>query len=157
MTDNAIDIGLRQSMQDQVKKKVLWENASPGSSFAEQKITIPDILNYDYTDIDYKPTTTSPTRKCERTPIETDGSGTLVGFLNLGSNSATASIYRTFDIASDGITFKDCEYKSGQSGNASVVNTYNIPLTIYGIKVVGGVIRKLKTLAVPIFLRWEVA
>ena len=133
-----IDNALRQSMQDQIKKKKLWTNASPTSSFASQKVSL-DLTNYSGVDIEvgYNNGADAPINTFE-CPI-----GRYVRVVVVGPLSTSSSIYgvsRAAEVDADGITFGDTTSKAfNTSGNGEINNARAIPLNIYGIKnILGG-------------------
>lgn len=54
MANSVIDKALQQTMQDQVKEKVLWKNASPDSTFPQQNVTVANLADYDQYEIEAK-------------------------------------------------------------------------------------------------------
>jgi len=99
---------------------LLWENASPTSSFTPQTISL-DLSGYKFVLVVMgaysSSTVTLPTAI---TPIGMSGCGSWAN----GSNNAT----RQYTVSPSGVTFAD-GYKSG-----AVDNTYCKPLEIYGVK-----------------------
>ena len=63
---------------------------------------------------------------------------------------------RQYAVSSTGVQFQQGYGKSITNAGTSVRNDYAMPLTIYGIQLLGGVIHKLKSLAAPLFGRKEV-
>lgn len=116
--------------------RTLWKNASPGSAFAEQRLSLQANV-YDFTVICCKGSTDTAGQT---------GGGTVVLGLNgetgqvLTENSARM-VRRSFSRDSDGkIYIGDCEYTSQYNQAASRVtkNNATIPMIIYGIKLMGG-------------------
>ena len=136
--------------------RTLWENASPGSAFAEQRLSL-QANDYDFTVICCKGSALNAGQT---------GGGTVVLGLNgesgqiLTENSAQM-VRRAFNRDLDGkIYISDCAYTKQYSQAASRVTNNNatIPMIIYGIKLMGGAIRKIKAcLKSPLFFRKEVA
>lgn len=141
-----IDKALQQSIKNQVKETVLWQNASPNSSFAAQKINVSvpsDAAVY----ATYAYSGSNPiVAESPETKIGKSGYTTIEAGID-GTSGLTVRM-RDFDVESDGISFGNCSTKTSNNFKATeVTNNYMIPLFIYAKRVLGGVIHKLITLA----------
>lgn len=111
--------------------KLLWENASPQSTFAEQTISL-DLSGYDFVAITFMSSTDEPENwKTQIFPANHGGVLT-------SSNSATGvsppyyETNRSFTISETGITFGAGRYSYGTTQN-NVDPMRCIPEKIYGI------------------------
>ena len=113
---------------DDIPMTLLWTNASPTSSFANQTITI-DLSDYDAVLVKSK--------------IVTDINGVFSQLFFKSSGYSylffvyTHIFYRFLEISDSGIVFGHCNYLSNYGASGfSVGDNYAIPLQIYGVKVV---------------------
>ena len=122
--------------------KTLWKNASPESAFAEQRLPL-QANDYDFTVVCCKGSLSAAGQT---------GGGTVVLGLNgesgqiLTENSARI-VRRAFNRDLDGkVYISDCVHinQYGQSASRVVSNNNTIPMIIYGIRLMGGAIRKIK-------------
>lgn len=151
---SVIDNALQTLFKLGIEVKTLWENASPGSSFPEQNIKV-------------------NTSGCDFVLIPLKGAanaaGTLVGGNLLLSNigeaaqhvgqSSARMMSRGATWTSTGrIAINSCQIVNDYDNPGTRTNspTHMVPLAVYGIKLLGGVIHKLKTLTASLFQRREV-
>ena len=113
---------------DDIPMTLLWTNASPTSSFANQTITL-DLSDYDAVLVKSKIVTDI---NCVFSQLFFKSSGYSYLFFVY-----THIFYRFLEISDSGIVFGHCNYLNNyaQSG-FSVGDNYAIPLQIYGVKVV---------------------
>lgn len=110
----------------QIKK--LWENASPTSSFAAQRISL-DLSEYTHTIVLGKLSATTQAKDMFMTPVGETG---MINFSYGAGSGGAASYYRVFNTSASGI-----EFVGGNFAYTSVEKTANdaaIPYIIYGIK-----------------------
>lgn len=112
------------SVDDVVTETLLWQNASPTSSFDPQTISIP-LAEYDMYKILYAPSTGYSTR--EMSMEARAGSGCVL----IGMWADTDSIFhRSVSSSTTGLSVANA-YANKEKNNA-----YCIPLAVYGIKAV---------------------
>ena len=144
-----IDNALQQSMQDQVKKKKLWTNASPTSSFAEQKVSL-DLTGYQGVRVKLAYNNSSMSDIQAEFDIEIGKQTHAVMFGPLTAEGTTIlTTARMLTAETDGVEIETAYAKNtGMTAEGTVNNTRQIPIDIYGIKnILGGVIHKLITIA----------
>ena len=132
-----IDNALRQSMQDQVKETVLWQNASPNSSFVGQTIPaeIPDDAEV-YAKFAY---TAGNNTVIDSTPIPKGKLGWAIFTARVQEDDVPTTFReRTFSTSDAGVVFNPCFSKTANSSVTTQTNNYVIPLTIYAKRVLGG-------------------
>lgn len=112
--------------------RVVWQNASPSSSFAAQTIKL-NLSGYDFVYILMKASVTAANSVVHM--VKKGASQNLEQSGNLASESAIVVLYRNASVAEDGIVFGGGHIKSAAS--PSVDNTRTIPIAVYGIKNVG--------------------
>lgn len=151
---SAIDNALQALFVNGCKIKKLWTNASPTSQFTAQKINL-TLSNYDAVLAEFKTSTATSASEYCRICFEDneDWADTLA---NANLNEVVEIRTRQYAVSSTGVQFQQGYGKSITNAGTSVRNDYAIPLTIYGIQLLGGVIHKLKTLAASLFTRKEV-
>lgn len=128
-----------QAILKMLKKKdervLLWENASPGSTFKGQTINV-DATQYGLIVLEERYSTETQSRETFIfTPVNGGYARELAGaeYSNVGYHS------RWMEFKTSGITFGDNYYKNiNTSTGGKVDNTYQIPQKIYGIKSSGG-------------------
>lgn len=109
-------------MPEGLKMDLLWENASPTSSFATQTITL-NTEDYKYFLLEYMFSSSSPIVRTPFTII--NRVGTSAGCY---MNNASAELGRDIIVNNGSITIGDCKQSS------TVKNTNIVPTRIYGIK-----------------------
>lgn len=110
----------------QIKK--LWQNASPTSSFAAQRISL-DLSEYTHVIVLGKLSATTQAKDMFMTPVGETG---MINFSYGAGSGGAASYYRAFNTSASGI-----EFLGGNFAYTSVEKTANdaaIPYIIYGIK-----------------------
>lgn len=150
---NLIDNAIQQLFKDGCKIVKLWENASPTSSFEPQDILVP-CGEYDGIVISYKSSNASQTYEfisgC-RYKEDTMLPGEIATSIDSGGQSAQFN-FRNNVLQANKIIFYGAWYKTVESGANTVNNNaLIIPIIIYGIKLLGGVIHKIKSLAASLF------
>ena len=105
-------------------KKLLWQNASPTSSFANQTVNL-DLSNYDSLEIEFKTYASSNAFHVSRHRIGVESVLTTA----TGGSATICSVMRIFTANASGITFSDYfDWNYGKN------NTVCVPTKIYGIK-----------------------
>lgn len=141
----SVDKALRQSMQDQTKRKTVWENASPESSFDEQTIYA-DMSDGDVVVIEFNESVQNTQVYFDeiRVPIQPNAEIKLEWTYNF--NSASMGVARRLGTISEDlkhITFGLCGRKAMDAGNATPDYTqlgkiWGVPIAIYVEKIIGG-------------------
>ena len=149
---SVVDNAIQQLFKNGCKIKKLWTNASPTSQFAAQKITA-DMGAFDQVQILLRESTSSTYPYYFIEDFKKNDDGVIVRMLNYDKTGTTVGAsYRTVDVGNTGIAFG-----AGYINQGGVqANNYNLPIIIYGIQILGGVIHKLKNLAASLFTRREV-
>lgn len=133
------------------KVKKLWENASPTSNFPAQKITV-DMGTFDQVQILLRESTSDTYPYYFIDDFEKNEDGVIVRTLNYDKTGTTVGAsYRTVDVGNTGIAFG-----AGYINQNVQANNYNIPIIIYGIQLLGGVLHKVKTVLSAFLSRKEV-
>lgn len=140
---SVIDNALQALFINGCKIKKLWTNASLGSSFAAQTISVSNALDLDFLIMS----------------LATDSRGIIGTYIvfrdmeYIAYGNGAVPFQRTIEWSNNKIIFGVGEILSSgwKTDNAAMK-----PQTIYGIQLLGGVIHKLKTLAASLFLRREV-
>lgn len=105
--------------------ELLWTNASPGSAFADQTISI-DLSGYDQIQIWFRPEASDPDK--------------FFAFAKVGSSIRMAFPRYTIErrkvnVTTTGVQFYPAYYLTTYGGSSeSLLNTYMVPVRIYGIK-----------------------
>ena len=120
-----IDKALQQCFLDSVKLKKLWQNASPASSFSAQTITIAGLNEYDLYAILYTPI------KGENSYMVAFGKPGYASYLITVAKAAYGRRYISRSNAEE-ITFGNGSYNNADGEN------YQIPLIVYGLKILSG-------------------
>ena len=123
-----LDNALQQSMKDQTKSKVVWENASPASEFGAQDLSLPAMQGFDAVEIQFGAGSSSVTGNVR---------------LDIGANTPKAVFDNTtypnrrhVAVYDSHILFGDAEQYSGNKW--SIENDVVKPLVIYARKIIGG-------------------
>lgn len=132
MADEKIDKAIQQLFKQSVKLVKLWENASPTSSFAAQKISI-DLAGYDDIVTVFKASATG-----QNTKAEAGKKTALKDIINITSASTVFFASRSVSADDSGVQFGGCTGKTGTTGTPTTYNEYAIPAKIYGVKLIGG-------------------
>lgn len=118
--DEAVNLKL---VQDVTEKELLWENASPASTFAAQALGI-YLRPYSWLEVEHRFSTSYDNRSTMRVPV---GANCVYNLSVVGaSNNRTGA--RGFTSSITGITFNTAKYNTDDN------NTYAIPTRIWGIK-----------------------
>lgn len=151
---SVIDNALQALLGLAVEVKTLWSNASPGSGFPEQNL----VVN---------------TSGCDFVLIPLKGASNAVG-VHVGGNlllsnigeaaqhvaqSSARMMSRGATWTSTGrIAISSCQIVNDydNAGTRTDSPTHMIPLAVYGIKLLGGVVHKVKAFATSLFARKEV-
>lgn len=120
--DNALQALYRMAISE-----VLWTNASPGSSFPAQTISLPGLQDYDFIIITFAYSTGAY-------PSLSMLSGTNVGE-NIGANIPGSVVgRRSCTIQSGGIQFAAANRLTTYGGNATTDNGVVIPRSVIAFK-----------------------
>lgn len=133
---SVIDNALRQIWKDGIKLKKLWTNASPGSDFAGQNLTLPDN-DADMLAITHESNADAPKDAANQTVI--------IGQVGTGGQ---VNVQATAILMSRGYTWGEQNKLSigdaqrvptyGNAASRTEVNNRLVPLAVYGIKLLGG-------------------
>lgn len=131
---SVIDNALQALFMNGCKVKKLWENASPTSQFAAQKITV-DMGTFDQVRILLRESTSNTYPYYFIDDFKKNDDGVIVRTLNYDKSGTTVGTsYRTVDVGNTGIAFG-----AGYINQGNVqANNYNIPIIIYGIQILWG-------------------
>lgn len=147
--DNAL-----QALFSMAHKELLWKNASPTSSFAAQNVSV-NTSGYDGVMV--------PFRRAASTDGAVSGTAIIMNYgggdqVLLGDYAGTNLFRNVIWSSRTQLQFQNAGRLTqyAVSGSTTTENQMLIPVAIYGIKLLGGVIHKLKTLAAPLFGRKEV-
>ena len=154
---NLVDNAIQKLFKDGCKIVKLWENASPTSSFLGQTITIPSVRSYDYLLVEARATLNDGTIYFQALARTSGENGRLITGIDTGLGAVIKFVVREFYVGTINpvVRFYDCNFKP----TTSIGEVYNIgavPVLIRGIKLLGGVIHKLKSLAASPLCRKEV-
>lgn len=134
MATNTNDKALQQLLNISGKKvdmKLLWENASPTSTFAKQKITL-DLTEYSAFVIIIRYSTGSLGQSSQLI-MDKDVSH-YVSLVNAaGAGGYIQNRYRVFTCSNDGVIAGDAWFGRSDTGEKTD-NSVAIPTSIYGIK-----------------------
>lgn len=122
-----------EEMNGKLSMELLWENASPTSSFAEQTIAL-DLSKYRFIRVYFYPTSTGAKNEYHQ---ELDvGSRTVLVAWNYILSKGESIIAKTRQISAneDSIVFNTARSKVVTSTSPTDDNTGVIPFAIYGIK-----------------------
>lgn len=138
---SAIDNALQALFANGCKVKKLWMNASPTSQFTAQKINL-TLSNYGAVLAEFKTSTAISASEYCRICFEDneDWADTLA---NTNLDEVVEIRTRQYAVSSTGVQFQQGYGKSITNAGTSVRNDYAIPLTIYGIQLLGGAIANL--------------
>lgn len=130
------DSALQQLFKDSCKIKKLWTNASPLSQFAAQHITIARA-GFDYIGMQ-----ANWNNESTNTELATYAAGTFT------------IAKRNVAVIDKGLSIGDG--LSGQTGYGDLRPYWFIPTIVYGIKLLGGALRKVKKALCALLFRKEV-
>ena len=107
-----------------LKEKILllWENASPGSSFKAQTIAL-DLSNYEFVYVEFRESTSSSVKRIKRIAQGHTGRGHIE---YNWKNTRNTTVKET------GVTFED-GHRIGYETEATNGNDYCIPTRIWGV------------------------
>ena len=116
-----------------ISKSLLWQNASPSSSFAEQAILL-DLSKYEEVEVEFRHNNTSTQYFKER--IQKGKMCRLLSFANTANEGAYMRfLARDATVNETSVAFTGATYKQVNSTAAEAAsNVSNIPIAIYGIK-----------------------
>ena len=115
---------------DKMQLMLLWENASPSSSFVSQSISL-DLSPYKYIILEHVRYATDERVICSLCAV---GKRTELFCAMVADNYYKFDITsRTIAVQNNGITF-DAAYQGNVIDSAAENNQYHIPLKIYGVK-----------------------
>lgn len=150
---SVVDNAIQQLFKNGCKIKKLWTNASITSSFAAQDVSA-NTTGCDGVMVTFR----------RSSSVDAAPSGTAI-VMNYGGGDQILIEYAASMLFRDvvwnsrsKITLSDCKrlMQYAVSGSRETENALLIPVAIYGIQLLGGVIHKLKILAASLFLRREV-
>lgn len=135
MAEGKIDKALQQLFKRSVATKVLWQNADPSSTFAEQTVNVEEGYDklliecgYSRVDVDFK-----------EYFIATLGEKTILRMMAGAAYTNIGYHTRNVELTDVGATIRDCYKKNlGASTAGTIDNGYLIPQKIYGIILSGG-------------------
>ena len=132
--DNAL-----QALFKMAHKELLWENASPKSSFPAQDITVP-CAEYDMILILYNVATTTPTYMVSSLVKCVPGNYAPAEFVgSIDSSSAVVKFhFRNSVLYASKIAFVGGNSKESSNYAKVADNTTMIPIYVYGLKLSGG-------------------
>lgn len=138
---SVLDNALQALFANGCKVKKLWMNASPTSQFTAQKINL-TLSNYGAVLAEFKTSTAISASEYCRICFEDneDWADTLA---NTNLDEVVEIRTRQYAVSSTGVQFQQGYGKSITNAGTSVRNDYTIPLTIYGIQLLGGAIANL--------------
>ena len=130
MAEGKIDKALQQLFKRSVATKVLWQNAAPSSTFAEQTVSVEEgydklLIEFGYSnsDTDYK-----------EHFVVVPGEQAILRILSNAIYANTLYYARSVTLTDTGILIKACYKKTLNTSTAGTVdNSYLIPQKIYGI------------------------
>ena len=133
---SVVDNAIQQLFKNGCKIKKLWTNASPTSQFTAQKINL-TLSNYGAVLAEFKTSTAISASEYCRICFEDneDWADTLA---NTNLDEVVEIRTRQYAVSSTGVQFQQGYGKSITNAGTSVRNDYAIPLTIYGIQLLGG-------------------
>ena len=116
-----------------LSKQLIWQNASPKSTFAAQTISM-DLSEYDEVEIQYRQS--SESSYMIKDAIENGTTKIAMLFTNLATESTNTYMYsRNAAVNDSGITFAACARKIIANNNVNAsANDYLIPVKVWGIK-----------------------
>lgn len=117
-----------------VEMKLMWTNASPGSNFAAQTISL-SLSGYAYVAIDYRPLGTSLTKRQFCKVGEACLMDAVSGNSGGGMSGTPYGIWRQAEVKTTGVVFtKAVKREIGASASITDDNGYMKPFRIFGIK-----------------------
>lgn len=129
VTDEETNERLSEYLDKNFGMDLLWQNASPTSVFAEQSIAL-DLSQYDKIQIDFKQLYTNTSI---HDSIELNiGEDFCTSYVFAGEDNYVTGAYRAGHANNEKVTFLG-SYVTTVYGKSSV-DSYCIPLRIYGIK-----------------------
>lgn len=145
---SVLDNALQTLFRLGVEVKKLWENASPNSDFPAQ--TLPSQNDADFVLTKFSvgiPSSPNYGYLLEEI-VPTGEQGVLTAPINFNNSNAQGTVHREISANSAGVSFSSGYLKT--SGAPQQDNGYAIPQEIYAIKLMGGVLHKLKILAASV-------
>ncbi len=131
-----IDKALQQLLKQSIKIMKLWENASPTSAFAAQKIKL-NLSGHDFIWVIFRLNTSVNRQVTTAVAPLSSGQGEIT--LAQGGSPYMVQYYRPFTLDASSVDFSH-----GFLGYPSRSETQNdaaaIPLKIYGVKLIGDAI-----------------
>lgn len=116
-----------------IRKELIWQNASPTSSFASQTVGL-DLSDADEVEIEYRWSYAKATTQRERVKVGESTAFKMQG--NISSSDSYVRLYqRLATTAVTGISFEDAYSKqTNKTESLGVSNSYCVPTRIYKIK-----------------------
>lgn len=118
-------------------RTLLWTNSSPASSFSSQTISL-DLSDYDCVEVHYR-NSTGTGNQSESMQNRICNVGEIIALTGVGSTESQ----RLATTSTSGVAFENGSYASTYGGEQVYNSTVVIPVRIYGIKNLGGVITNL--------------
>lgn len=118
-----------------VEMKLLWTNASPGSTFAAQTVSL-SLSGYAYVALDYRPLGTSLTKRQFCKVGEACLMDAVSGNSGGGMSGTPYGIWRQAEVKTSGVVFTKAVKREIGNTSASITddNGYMKPFRIFGIK-----------------------
>lgn len=150
---SVVDNAIQQLFKNGCKIKKLWTNASITSSFTAQDVRA-NTTGCDGVMVTFRRTSSSDAAPSGTAIVMNYGGGDQI----LIEYAATMLFRDVVWNSRSKITLSDCQrvMQYAVMGSRQKENALIIPVAIYGIQLLGGVINKLKTLAASLFSRREV-
>jgi hypothetical protein len=150
---SVVDNAIQQLFKNGCKIKKLWTNASITSSFTAQDISV-KTTGCDGVMVTFRRASSGDAASSGTAIVMNYGGGDQI----LVEYAATMLFRDVVWNSRSKITLSDCKrlIQYAVTGSRETENALLIPVAIYGIKLLGGVIHKLKTLAASLFTRREV-
>ena len=110
---------------------LVWENASPSSSFSPQTIAL-DLADTAWIAVNYKASTSGSVRTIDM--IEVGENRQLVLYANAGASGTTELYTRRVNVSATGVEFEKGTKKTVSGSSVDTANGNVIPLKIYALK-----------------------
>lgn len=149
---SVVDNAIQQLFKNGCKIKKLWTNASITSSFTAQDVSA-NTTGCDGVMVTFRRNSSRDAAPSGTAIVMNYGGGDQI----LIEFAATMLFRDVVWNSRSKITLSDCQrlIQYAVTGSRQKDNALIIPVAIYGIKLLGGVLHKLKSLAAPLFGRKE--
>ena len=115
-----------------ISKKLLWQNASPESTFANQTVDM-NLSEYDFVDIFYIENRGGTYEHHERIRVGKNGALDAESGIK-ATTASTFHVVRNVTTTTNGVQFGPGGYKYTGSSAYTENNNYSVPTAVYGIK-----------------------